>query len=271
MKWLAIPLILICTSFQADNFYNIIKVNGQIVNTSTGKSLGPGDKVKPSDNLQFDNRLANALAISSARGKFSLKVPEGADAFSDANLVAIADNAVSPIKSRNQLSTRSFGNGAVKDLKAYFGNDDFTIVGNTLQIKLDDATYPLNENSFIVFSYEQNGKQVSKKIGFFNQELKIEKEKLLSGTDELHITSVTVYLYNKTTNSPVQITKFNLNFTQPESISKEFKAVADVLNNMSMTHDEKVKYLTDYFVDLYGQTDMNNLNTLVSQVLPSDK
>jgi len=271
MKYLSILLIALLSAFQTDNLYNIIKVNGQIINTSTGKSLSAGDKVRPNDQLQFDSRLSSALAISSSRGKFSLKVPEGSDAFSDSKLLAVADNAVSPIKSRNQLSTRSIGNGLVKDLKSYFGADEFTIVGNTLNLKLDPDIYPLNENNFIVFSYMQDGKQVTKKIGFTDQQIKIEKDKLLVNVTDPHLVGVIVYQYNKTSNSPVEITKFNLNFVEADNLMKEFKAVVDVLNGMKLQKEDKTKYLTDYFVDIYGQTDQSQLSQLVNQSLVADK
>jgi hypothetical protein len=257
---------------QANEFYHIIKVDGTIVNTSTGKNLIPGDNIKPNDRLEFKSPYATALVISNTRGKFTLKMPENKDLFDnkgDTKLLAMADNAVSPIDSRGMLATRGIGLAEVKDLKTYLGTDNFYLIGKTLSVKLNKTVYPLSEKQFLVFTYNIKNQNQSKKIGFSNQYLNIDRDALIKSPDDLQqgnsIKEVQVYKVDKTADKNDLITKFNLVFLDEEKLKQEFDVIIPFLQDQNLDRMHVIDYLKGYFNDVYGTTDADVLFQTVNK------
>ncbi len=246
---------------QANEFYHIIKVDGTIVNTSSGKNLVPGDNIKPADKLEFKSPYATALVISNTRGKFTLKMPENKDLFdskSDSKLLAMAD-AVTPIDSRGMLATRGIAIAEVKDLKSYLGADNFYLIGKTLSVKLNKTVYPLSENQFMVFMYSLKNQSQSKKIGFSNQYLNIDRDALIKSPEDLQqgnaLKEVQVYKYDKATDKKDLITKVNFVFLDEEKLKQEFDVIIPFLQDQSLDRVHVMDYLKGYFNDVYGTTD----------------
>jgi hypothetical protein len=263
---LILAAIMMFAFQQANEFYHIIKVDGTIVNNTTGKNLVPGDNIKPTDRLEFKSPYATALVISNTRGKFTLKMPENKDLFDnkgDSKLLAMADNAVSPIDSRGMLATRGIGLSEVKDLKTYLGVDNFYLIGKTLSVKLNKTVYPLTDNQFLVFTYSLKNQNQSKKIGFSNQYLNIDRDALIKSPDDLQqgntIKEVQVYKVDKTTSKNDLITKFNLVFLDEEKLKQEFDVIIPFLKDQNMDRMHVVDYLKSYFNDVYGTTDTDVL------------
>jgi len=258
--------ILMFAFQQANEFYHIIKVDGTIVNNSTGKNLVPGDNIKPTDRLEFKSPYATALVISNTRGKFTLKMPENKDLFdskADTKLLAMADNAVSPIDSRGMLATRGIALAEVKDLKTYLGVDNFYLIGKTLSVKLNKSVYPMSENQFLVFTYNLKNQNQSKKIGFSNQYLNIDRDALIKSPEDLQqgnsIKEVQIYKFDKTANKNDLITKVNLVFLDEEKLKQEFDVVIPFLKDQNMDRLHVIDYLRSYFNDVYGNTDADVL------------
>ena len=263
---LILAAILMFAFQQANEFYHIIKVDGTIVNTSTGKNLLPGDNIKPTDRLEFKSPYATALVISNTRGKFTLKMPENKDLFdskADTKLLAMADNAVSPIDSRGMLATRGIALAEVKDLKTYLGVDNFYLIGKTLSVKLNKTVYPMSENQFLVFTYNLKSQNQSKKIGFSNQYLNIDRDALIKSPEDLQqgnsIKEVQVYKFDKTANKNDLITKVNFVFLDEEKLKQEFDVVIPFLKDQNMDRLHVIDYLKSYFNDVYGNTDADVL------------
>jgi hypothetical protein len=259
---LILAAVMMIAFQQANEYYHIIKVDGTIVNTSTGKNLVPGDNIKPNDRLEFKSPYATALVISNTRGKFTLKMPENKDLFDnkgDSKLLAMADNAVSPIDSRGMLATRGIGLAEVKDLKTYLGADNFFLIGKTLSVKLNKTVYPLSDNQFLVFTYNLKSQNQSKKIGFLNQELMIDRDALIKSPDDLQqgnaLKDVQVFKFDKAANKSDLITKINLVFLDEEKVKQEFDVIVPFLKDQSMDRMHVIEYLKSYFNDVYGNTD----------------
>ena len=267
MKTIIILITGMFFLFQGNEFYHIVKVDGEIINVETGKPLAAGDEIKPSDQLRFNSPYATAVALSNLRGKFTISMPENSDLFGDNQLLAMAGNAVSPIGSRMQLSTRGIAGMAVKDLKNFLGDEDFYVIGNKLSVNLDKSVYPLDENNFFVFVYQLNGEKKSKKIGYTGQELTIEKDKLIDDidNDSTIIREVQVFRYNKEKNTSTPVTTVSMSFIEEDQLQREFSEVIDFLKTQELQRPEIMNYMQEYFRDIYGKTDNDKLFLFINQ------
>lgn len=274
MKNLMILLLmpLACFAQTGSSLYHVVKVNGDILNMNQNKSLSTGDEIMSSDNLRFQTINASALAINEKSEKYNLKRP-AIDISSNDDMAFTVMLAATPVLSRNQLTTRGLvkTEKAIVDLKSYFGKETFAVVGDSMSVLLDEGLFPLNNNKFIVFHYTIDGKTVSKKLGFNNQYLIIEKDKLmevegkqLSGNQ---ITGIEVFQHEVSTDIKEKITEINLIFVDKELLYKEFNAIMPVLNKVYSTNDEKIEYLTNYFGDVYGITDLRLLLKVMDEYI----
>lgn len=267
----SILLIILATAFFTNaqtNKYNVIKVNGGIFNVTQSSELSQGNSFVDEDNMNFKQN-SFAYVISNMRKKYMLRTPniesDDADIFSSANL------ALSPIRSRGQLSTRgAVSETGVKDFKTYLGIENFSIIGNQLEIPMDESRYPLNNEEFIVFHYDIKDAKISKKVGFNNQVLKIEKEKLkISNNNTLHsdtIQSVSVYKYKPLTDDYELITEINLCFLDSNTLKQELETILSIIKGDSMTPDDVEEYLKQYVIDIYGNMDDNQLDAFIGTV-----
>lgn len=270
MKYLIIPiLIFICTAIfaQEDETYNIIRLNGQIHNVTAGEDLNQGNSFNSDDELNFVNAQSSGIVISNLRKKYSLKMP-GEDAVSSAAL------ALNPILSRGQFSTRGLvGPYGVKDLKEYLSEENFNVIGNSIDIHLNKNTYPLNEDQFIVILYKIGEKDVSKKLGFENQHINIDKDKLSKSGDLIldsdTIQQVEIIKYTNSTKEKETVTKVNICFIEKEALKKEFEAIVSILNTQDSDTEEMRQYLFEYFFDVYGNVDETQLNSFIIRILNS--
>jgi len=265
-------LALAVVLFGQAEVYNIIKVDGEIINRSTGKPLTPGDVIKPTDQLEFKSNYAMAIAISSTRGKFTIRLPEqDQDLFDNSQLLAMANTAASPIESRAQLSVRAVGVMEVKDLKKYLGIDNFYILGDKLSVRLSKTFYPLDENNFIVLTYQGKDKTVSKKLGFTGQTIDIDKNQIVSSPEDLvngtTLPKVSVFKYDNLKKSSSLITQVNLVFLNSDQVKKEFEVIIPLLKEDKKSRSEAADYLRNYFYDIYGATDPDALFLLVNMAL----
>lgn len=252
----------------SESTYSVIQLNGQIFNVTQSADLMQGNSFEGQDKLNFKQK-SYAYVISDERKKYMLRTvsieSDDADIFSNAEL------ALSPIRSRGQLSTRgAVSESGVKDLKSYFGIENFNVLGDQLQIPMDGNVYPLNDKEFIVFYYTINGKKVSKKVGFNAQVLNIEKEKLKESKAEIlaadTIQELSVYKYEPSTGNSELITEINLCFIAPDRLKKELLTIVPILKKQAMSTKEIKDYLKQYVVDIYGNMDDTQLNTLISSI-----
>lgn len=275
MKKIIFTLLMFAAAvllFGQAEVYNIVKVDGEIINRTTGKLLVAGDVIKPTDQLEFKNNYAMAIAISSTRGKFTIRLPEqDQDLFNNSQLLAMANTAAYPVESRAQLSVRAVGIMEIKDLTKYFGTGDFFILGDKLSIRLSKTYYPLDENNFIVFTYQGKEKTVSKKIGFTGQTIEIDKNQIISSPEDIikgnTLPKVSIYKYDNLKKTSTLITQVNFVFLNPDQVKKEFEFIVPLLKQDKKSRSEAADYLRSYFYDIYGQTDPDALFLLVNMAL----
>jgi len=269
-RLVVLTFLFLCLAGYGQSKYFIIKIKGKIENKETGKFLKQGDIISTTDQISFKSKRAKLMLISENRTKFLIEKPKR---IKEKDIFIASDLALA-IKSRAAMITRSGGaldESDVSDLKNYFGEDIFTIIGDTLQVPLNQGIYPLNNEQFIVFYYNISEVPVTKKIGFQENRLNIEKEKLIKAKNVAleypEFDNVAVYRYNRGNEEMDYITEFELNFINKEEVISEFKTLIPILQSQEMDRKQIKTYMKEYYYDFYGITDKKYLEVFTESVL----
>ena len=272
--YILVFLLLLGLGAQAQDTYNVTRVNGNVTFVKSGKPIKPGDVLTPSDQVKFENFDAYVISINQKMARFMLRLnpPQSNSSKQGQVLTATVKDIALVTKRRSLMSVRFNPNEKeVTDLKNYFGIDKFSVIGDSVSIALNSSKYPLSENKFIVFNYKVNNSSVSKKIPFDQQTLKIEKNSILStkagSVNGNEISELTIYLYEKSTKASEKITNLTLVFVDKETLRNEFKTIMPILKRQKMNDEAIKKYLIEYYYDFYGATDSKTIDTFVSEVV----
>jgi hypothetical protein len=261
-------------SLQAQDTYNVTRVNGNVSFVKSGKLIKPGDVLTPTDQVKFENFDAYIISINQKMARFMLKLnpPQANSQKQNQALTATVKDIALVTKRRSLMSVRFNPNEKeITDLKTYFGTDKFSIIGDNVDVALNSAKYPLSDNKFIVFHYKVNNAPVSKMIGYDQQTIKIEKDKILSTKagpiSGNEIPELAVYLYEKSSRTSEEITKLTLVFVDKEALKNEFKTILPILKRQNMNEEAIKKYLIEYYYDFYGATDSKTIDAFVGDVV----
>lgn len=272
MKFTAILLLAASMNLQAQDSFIVTRINGKVTNNKTGTLLKAGDVLQPSDRVTFDSFDSYVISIGQNMGRYMIKLHEPPAPETIQQLTAMVKDVAVPTKRRSLMAERYRPDETVvNDLRSYFGNDKFTVIGDNVSVPVNNQAYPIDDNRFIVFYYRVNNNPVSKKIGYEGNSLIIEKDKLVSTSagviTQNEIPSVGVYLYEKNTRTSEEITKFNLAFVDKETVTNEFLTIIPILQKQRMAKDDIKKYLIEYFYDFYGSTDSRSIKAFVDDLV----
>jgi hypothetical protein len=272
IKLIALSLILWGFTAQAQEVFNVTRVSGKITNLKTSKEVVSGDILNADDQLLFESFDSYAIAIGSNMGRFQIKLQDSEQKQEQLMLTATVAESARPTKMRNLMLIRfDPSEKEVSDLKQYFGNDKFSVIGNSIDIPINSKSYPLSDEKFIVFYYRVDNKPVQKKIGFADQTLILEKDKLtnssagtISGNE---ISNLAVYQYEKSSRSSQEITRFTLVFVDKDELKKEFYTIIPILKRQKMSDPDIKKYLIEYYYDFYGATDSKTIDRFADEIV----
>jgi hypothetical protein len=275
MKTLNIIVILLLTlgfTALAQDEYNVTRVNGKVTNLKTGQEVSAGDVLNPGDQLLFESIDSYAIAIGSNMKRFQLKIHEAEGVKMQQMLTATVMESARPTTMRNLMLARFNPNEEeISDLKQYFGNDKFSIIGDAVDVTLSHKQYPLSDEKFIVFYYRVDNNPVQKKIGFEEQKLLLEKEKLVTSSagsiSGNEIADLQVYEYETTTRTGKEITRFTLVFVDKETLKNEFYTIIPILKRQRMADPDIKKYLIEYYYDFYGATDSKTIDMFADDIV----
>lgn len=274
-RLLAILLVMTATQVSAQENYIVTRIKGKVVNYKTGTSLQAGDILQPEDKVTFDTFDSYVISINQNMGRYMIKLHEP-PAPESLQLTAVVKDIAIPTKRRSLMAERyKPEQSEVNDLREYFGEERFSVIGDDVEIPIDPASVKIDDNHFLVFYYRVNNNPVSKKIGYDQNTVKIEKDKLLStsagviSTDE--IPAVSVYLYEPSTRTSDKITSFDLVFVNPDELTKEFQTILPILRKQNMDNNAIKKYLIEYFYDFYGATDSRSIKNFVDKLVDVSK
>jgi hypothetical protein len=248
--------LFINTIVAADIFY-VIHLKGIVTNKTSGKVLKLGDPINSNDKVKFAS--ADALAvIMGSKGKYTLTPISSGNNTSE--FVAVVQSALLPLKSNGHLSTRGTATDAgISDLKSFFGNSNFAIIGNKLSVKIDTKKYPLSDKQLFIYRYVNNSAVISKKIDYTGNLITIDKISLYSNNGIIitpsTIPSVDIYYYNTETKNSNKIVNFTPIFINEDSLKEELTIQINILKNQKLNEDQLEKELLNTVIDIYGKTD----------------
>jgi hypothetical protein len=253
--WLIIP--------QQTDTYNIIKVSGKIINSATGQALKQGDEIRSVDQIQFADKDVYALVMGGKGERLKMKF-SGKDPDSKGLYKGIVKNTLSK-SGRIRSKTRSFiTNADIKDLKEFLGNDEFTVIGNTLNVQLSKQAY---QNKSVLAKYDKDGQIVDKPM--IDQDMKLDlSRKNLGAKSSGEVKIYHVDFFQKNDISGIEkITRLDVNFIDELALKDEMATIIGVYTKKGFDKDAMKNYLMEYFVDFYGNTHMYTLSQFVDKIV----
>jgi hypothetical protein len=235
-----------------DETYQVIFVQGTIVNKATGANITKGAKLSAKDKVSFRSKDAKAVILSTTRGRF---VMTGKPATGTTELIAFVNDVVSPLKTNAKLSTRGMGTMAdngIQDMQTFFGMVQrdaenkllklpiFAMIGDKYSFKVDVSRYPMNAEKFLGIYYE-TPKKVGKAIAFKGNVATLSKEGhfVSKGVDFKEVDFVEIRQYNKATNNFEKevLASFRPIFIDPIDLKETFQEFI----NLSGDKDETLR------------------------------
>ncbi|MFA9392843.1 MAG: hypothetical protein ACERKD_23750 [Prolixibacteraceae bacterium] len=211
------------------------------------QNIQRGDSLNAASSIQFLNDGEKLIVANSQGNLFWCEAPKGPAFSLDQTLRAI-----------NVKRSRGFKvkNSGVYDFKNYFGDEVFTLLNNEIIVPVDLNSFPLNNAHFIVFFYKLKDQSISRKIGFDNQKLILQKNALLNLNgqivDQEQINNVEVYEYYPNSGQSNLLTTVNFQFADEPELINELRLLSTYIQNQ----DELKPYILEtYLTNAYGKLD----------------
>ena len=247
---------------QADKFY-VVKVSGDITNTITGELISQGDEILSTDLVEFSNKNAYALIVGDKSERYKLKAPdlvlESDGAFKDLVKNTIEKSGRVRIKTRGIIT-----NADIKDLKEFLGEDEFTVIGNSLNVQLSKQTF-LDKS--VLVKYDKNGEIIDKELIDEDYKLNLSRKNMgVKNAGEVKLYHVEFFEKEDATGIR-KITRIDFNFVDETAIKDELITIIGVYSKKNFDKIQMKNFLMEYFVDFYGNTHLYTLSEFVDQLI----
>lgn len=269
MRYIAILILsalALCGYGQQGEVFTVVKVKGSIYNITAKTPLASGSVVGSRDQLEFGSNDAEAIAISSTRGKFIIKQPTD-DVFGSSIAMASANSAASPIAARSQYSVRAL-EFKIEDFAEYLGGSSFFVIGDSVKMTFLASAYPLNTNNYVSVSYASSGAEVNVDLTSLGQNIELSRKSLFAPhTQAKEISGVTFYYLNADKQAINRIATVKMIFFNEKELAIEARSVEKILTSEGMSRKDIQNYLKQYLTDIYGNTDPVALQTFLTKTL----
>jgi len=244
---ITVLLVVAVVRVQAQE-YQVLLVKGEIILTSNGSVLKPGDKISENENIQFKTIDAMAAVLSSEKGRYILKT--GNETSDQSDLIYVLKSTVSPV--RGGMSTRAGGINNSMDLKFYFAEAPYVWAGDLIRVMLSLNAFPMNEQHYFFIQYVLNGEVINKKLANDDDILIIDKNTLFrvdgNPVNPGDITSYRLYYFNAKNEESELIAEIDFVLIDKDSLQRIF----DEYKNFS----ENPYYdIAEIFSNFYGKCD----------------
>ena len=248
---------------QGDEIYDIVSINGKIVDKRSGKELLVGEIVNFQTDLIFGSLHDRAIVLNSEKTKYYLELPKSS--FMNMELTIASTLALAPVQNRSALVNSTIRRGGMllteglspKTLREYFEIDIFTIVGSSFMVPVQSSD---KENFDLMLRYESENKVVD----YISTDFSISKNDLkIQG---MGIAECFIYLINEK-GELLPVTQLSLHFVEKDVILAEFNALLKALNQEKVNNNTTRETLRHYCADVYGVIDRNTLEKLIDEFI----
>jgi hypothetical protein len=263
MKTLVFLLSLWLMAPDQTDIYYVVKVSGDITNPVSGLAINRGDEILAMDELVFGGKDAYALVVGEKGERLKIAYPNK-DANQEGEFRSLVKNSVAKT-GRVRIKTRSIiTNADIKDLKEFLGEDEFTVIGNSLNVQLSKQTF--SENT-VLAKFDKNGEIINKEL--IGQDLKLDiSRKTLGVKQSGEVKLYHVDFFQKNEQEGIKkITRLNVNFIDEFAIRDEMATIIGVYKKKGFDKINMKSYLMEYFLDFYGNTHMYTLSGFVDKII----
>lgn len=251
-------LIIFCVAFMCSSFhsrvvdvYSVIKVMGNIKKVNN-KALATGDKVLSDEKLIFANDQSKAALISKEKGRLML--------------VATASGKVSEglMPALSNVSSRAGGLNNAIDLENHFAGK--YLILNDYEVEINSTTFPMNESKFFFLRFNYNGEEISKKLLFAGNKLKMSASEILKVDGKPIVlkegTTAQLVYRNSIDKSSEVIATFEPIFTDEKNLKKECQLIVYEIGKGASAEDTRTQIFA-YLTENYGKPLYTNFNQWV--------
>ncbi|MES2592216.1 MAG: hypothetical protein V4608_10050 [Bacteroidota bacterium] len=242
---------IICSSFApyTIDVYSVIKVIGGIKHASNNKALFTGDKILSNERLTFASNLSKAALVNKEKGRLMLN--------------ATASGTVSEglMPALNNVSSRGGALINSLDLKNHFADKYLILSG--YEVEIGDASFPMDEEKFFFLRFMHNGEEISKKLPFENNKLKMDAAEILK-VDGKAITlkegtTAQLVYRNSIDKTSETIASFEPIFADEKNLKNECKLIVYEIGSEKNTEKSREQLLS-YLTENYGKPLNSNFN-----------
>ena len=244
---------IICSSFSSlkIDVYSVIKVIGSIKHANN-KALFTGDKILSNEKLSFANDQSKAALVSKEKGRLMLgATPSGK--VSEGLMPALSN-----------VSSRSGALINAIDFTNHFANKYLILSG--YEVEINAASFPMNDDKFFFLRFNYNGEEISKKLSFENNKLKMIASEILKIDGKpisLRPGTTAQLVYRNSINKTSEtVATFEPVFTDEKSLKNECKLIFYELG-AEANKDETIEQLLSYLTENYGKPLQSNFTQWV--------
>jgi hypothetical protein len=277
MKFLLLILLVITGSLNlwAQKKFTILKINGCVKVLNSDNCLAEGDVLYGNETFKFDNQAqpGSAIIMDQSGEILILKQNDVKSASSNNGLVlSFADAAYKSRINEDEYMSRGNPDLTVNNIGSFFGASQFTIIGDEARFSVNPRIYQISKEKYFVLHYKLDTIKISKRLGFRDQTIRIQKNRLLELDGKIlpidKIEDAKLYVYEPAKKTSELLATFNLYFLDAEKLNMEFKnlylKLADKENKQSK---DLIGIFEIYFYESYGKTVPQSLKYTIDEYL----
>lgn len=268
---LTVSSIFCCLLANAQNSYNTLKVEGCIKKLSSTECLNKGEPLTSNEKIIFDKPNSFAVLMNSAGEMVTIKAPDTTGYFKGRELsFSIAEAAKTNKPKESGEASRGVANQQVTNFADFIGTGRFTVIGDEVRFGLSSRLYPVSKDKFLVLHYSLDTTKVSKRLGFRDQVIRIQKNRLtdIDGRvyDKNKIEGVNLYYYEPATKATERLASFDLLFISQEQLYADFDVVYRTLPDKEKKKPQEIATILEtFFGSYYGKTDLQSLRFTIDE------
>lgn len=264
MKTFILTLLLIIASIPlVAQSYKVIKLQGVVSVNGRALTKGSSITIKSTDQVQFKPGNAKAAIYSNSEGMVILKAKAEQQA---------SDMIEGKVSEYFNLSKKVTGTRAGElctalDFENRFGQQTSLVIGDALEIKVCAPSFPMNESTFFILSYNLEGEDdpIYKQLSFKDDLLFFSRSEIYQvDGQEVRLDQVSNMLlsyYDDANETEQEICPIYLVFADEAELKSELDGIVEEAKAGGAGNDLIIDTINTYLTAAYGKVDKTELET----------